>query len=143
MNITCIVGNLTRDPELKATRGGTSVCTLGVAVNERVKGSDGSYTERANFFDVDTFGSLADNCARYLTRGRQVAVTGRLRYESWETQEGQKRSKVKIVASFVDFIGKPEQSGTPHPDPAHAQAEAAFDSAKAFVSADSDDDIPF
>jgi single-strand DNA-binding protein len=127
MNQTCIIGNLTRDPESRVTAGGTSVCSLGIAVNEKTKTG-----EHVNFFDVDTFGTLADNCALYLTKGRQVAITGRLRYESWE-KDGAKRSKVKIVAHDVQFLGPKTES---KPD--------AFDEAKAIIGEDDDgDSIPF
>jgi single-strand DNA-binding protein len=140
MNTVSIIGNVVREPELRATTGGTSVCQLSIAVNERRKGGE----EYASFLDVDTFGTLADNCALYLTKGRQVAISGRLRQERWETPDGQKRSRVKIVAHDVQFLGARETQ--PKPD--------AFDEAKAFVSPNAqdvgghnmdgvDDDIPF
>lgn len=132
MNVSTIIGNLTRDPELKALPSGTEVCELTVAVNER--GKDGK--EYVSFLDVVTFGVTAQNCGRYLTKGRQVAVTGRLRQERWETPEGQKRSRVKIVAQFVDFIG-------PKTEAAHK--DDGLDAAREFIAgpADADDDIPF
>jgi len=106
VNVVVLVGNLTRDPELRATSGGTSVCRLGLAVNERTKDpATGEWGERPNYFDIDVFGAQGENCAKYLTKGRQVAVEGRLRWRSWETQEGQKRSAVSVVANSVQFIG--------------------------------------
>ena len=112
INSVVIVGNLTRDPELRATPSGTSVCSLRVAVNERVKDPNtGEWGDRANYFDVDVFGGQGERCAQYLTRGRQVAVEGRLRWREWETQEGQKRQAVSIVADNVQFIGPREGGG--------------------------------
>jgi len=131
VNVVVLVGNLTRDPELKAMPSGSNVCRLGLAVNERVKQNE-QWTERANYFDIDVFGGMGENCAKYLAKGRQVAIEGRLRWRSWETQEGQKRSAVSVVANNVQFLGaKAEASDKPF---AEAAAAAGFKS---------DDDIPF
>lgn len=106
VNSVVIVGNLTRDPELRATPSGTSVCSLRVAVNDRVKDPvTGEWGDKANYFDVDVFGGQGERCAQWLSRGRQVAVSGRLRWREWETQDGQKRQAVSIVADNVQFIG--------------------------------------
>lgn len=132
INTVAISGNLTRDPELRATSGGTSVCDLGVAVNERAK-VNGEWTDRANFFNVTVFGNSADACAQYLIKGSAVNVQGRLRYERWE-KDGQKRNAVKIVADVVQFIGpKAERGAAPVAWPASAPASAPA----------GDDDIPF
>jgi single-strand DNA-binding protein len=106
MNVNRVIinGNLTRDPELRATQGGTSVATLRVAVNERIKQND-EWTDRANFFDVTVWGKSAENCASYLSKGRPVLVEGRLRWEEWEAKDGSgKRQAVKIVADQVIFL---------------------------------------
>jgi single-strand DNA-binding protein len=100
-----LVGNLTRDPELRQTPSGTSVCQLGVAVNSSYKDSSGQWVEKPNFFDVVVWGTQGENCARYLAKGRQVAVDGRLDQRSWDAQDGTKRSKVEIIADTVMFIG--------------------------------------
>jgi len=100
-----LVGNLTRAPELRQTPNGTSVCQLGVAVNSSYKDASGQWVEKPNFFDVVVWGAQAENCARYLTKGRQVAVDGRLDQRSWEAQDGGRRSRVEIVADTVMFIG--------------------------------------
>ncbi len=106
-----LVGNLTRDPELRQTPGGTSVCTLGVAVNSSYKDGSGQWVEKPNFFDVIVWGQQGENCAKYLTKGRQVAVDGRLDQRSWEAQDGTKRSKVEIIADTVMFIGGQGEGG--------------------------------
>jgi single-strand DNA-binding protein len=100
-----IVGRLTRDPELQQLPSGTSVCKMGVAVNSSFKDGSGQWQEKANFFDVKVWGPQGENCARYLAKGRQVAVDGRLNYDSWEAQDGSKRSRVDIVADTVMFLG--------------------------------------
>ncbi|MBN1319332.1 MAG: single-stranded DNA-binding protein [Thermoleophilia bacterium] len=108
-----LVGNLTRDPELRQTPNGTSVCQLGVAVNSSYKDSSGQWVEKPNFFDIVVWGAQGENCAKYLSKGRQVAVDGRLDQRSYETQDGSKRSKVEIIADTVMFIGG--QSDTREP----------------------------
>jgi len=100
-----LVGNLTRDPELKQLPSGTSLCKLGVAVNSSTKDSSGQWVEKPNFFDVTVWGQQGENCARYLSKGRQVAVDGRLNYDAWEAADGSKRSRVDIIADTVMFLG--------------------------------------
>ena len=110
-----LVGNLTRDPELRQTPNGTSVCQLGVAVNSSYKDSSGQWVEKPNFFDVVVWGAQGENCAKYLSKGRQVAVNGRLDQRSWEAQDGSKRSKVEVVADTVMFIGGQGEAREPAP----------------------------
>jgi single-strand DNA-binding protein len=113
MNINRVVltGNLTRDPELRATSGGLSVCKLGVAVNTRRKNSDGQWEEKPNYFRVTVFGRQAESCANYLKKGRAVAIDGRLEWSSWET-EGQKRESIDIIADTVQFLGGRDEAGS-------------------------------
>jgi single-strand DNA-binding protein len=120
INVVVITGNLTRDPELKKLKSlpsGSSVCELGVAVNESTKNPDGTWGERANFFNVEVFGKQAEACAQYLAKGRPVAIEGRLRFRSWTAQDGSKRSAVSIVAESVQFLGSKEAAPG---SPAHA-----------------------
>lgn len=101
-NTVDIVGNITRDPELRFTPGGMAVAQFGVAVNRRRQNRQtNEWIEETSFFDVVTYGTLAENVAESLLRGARVIVTGRLEQRSWETQEGDKRSKVEIVADEV------------------------------------------
>jgi single-strand DNA-binding protein len=108
-----LVGNLTRDPELRQTPNGASVCQLGVAVNSSYKDSSGQWVEKPNFFDVVVWGPQGENCAKYLSKGRQVAVDGRLDQRSWDAQDGTKRSKVEIIADTVMFIGGQNEAREP------------------------------
>lgn len=100
INTVVVSGNLTRDPEMRSLPNGTPVCELGIAVNDRIKDESGNWTDRANFFDVTVWGGMGDWAARTLRKGTGVTVEGRLRYEAWE-KDGQKRSKVKIVANSL------------------------------------------
>lgn len=98
-NIT-VVGNLTRDPELRFTNSGMAVATCGMAVNHR-RQKQGEWEEEVSFFDVTAFGDLGENVAESLNKGNRIIVSGRLQQRSWETQDGDKRSKVEIVADEI------------------------------------------
>lgn len=111
LNSVAISGNLTRDPELRQTPGGTSVLSFGVAVNERRKSASGEWEDVPNFVDCTMFGTRADALAKYLHKGTKVAVSGRLRYSSWE-RDGQKRSKLEVVADDIEFMSKRSQDGS-------------------------------
>jgi len=104
LNRVVEIGNLTRDPELQYTPSGTAKCSLGVAVNRTYKNSNGEYVDDVSYFDIIAWGKLGETCHKYLTKGRQVAVEGRLQQDRWE-KDGQKRSKVFIVADSVQFLG--------------------------------------
>jgi single-strand DNA-binding protein len=112
INRVIITGNLTRDPELRSTSGGTSVCSLRVAVNTRRKDASGEWVDKPNYFDVTVWGAQGENCARYLSKGRPVAVDGRLEWREWEAQDGSgKRQAVQIVADSVQFLGSRDDAG--------------------------------
>jgi len=111
INVVVITGNLTRDPELRALPSGTSVCDLRVAVNTRRKNNaTGEWEDKPNYFDVKVWGAQGDNCARFLSKGRPVAVHGRLEWREWETQDGHKRQAVDIIADSVQFLGGRDDS---------------------------------
>ena len=100
------MGNLTRDPELRTTPNGQSVCNFGLALNRSYKNSEGEWVEATDFIDIVAWGPLGERVAQYLTKGRAALVSGRLQSRSWE-QDGQKRSKVEVVANDVTFLGGP------------------------------------
>ena len=138
-----LVGNLTRDPELRQTPNGTSVCQLGVAVNSSYKDGSGQWVEKPNFFDVVVWGQQGENCHRYLSKGRQVAVDGRLDQRTWEAQDGSKRSKVEIIADTVMFIGGQGETREPV-NRGGAQAPSGAAAQDDFRDIDfGGDDIPF
>ena len=141
VNRVVVVGNLTRDPELRHTPSGTPVCSLRIAVNTRRKDASGQWADKANYFSVSVFGQQAENCAQYLAKGRPVAIDGRLEWREWE-QDGNKREAVEIVADSVQFLGSRgdgDGGGGGGYIPADAPAAPAGD----FPSSPTDDDIPF
>jgi single-strand DNA-binding protein len=143
VNVVVITGNLTRDPELRSTPGGTSVCKMRVAVNGRRKdGQTGEWVDKPNYFDVTVWGGQGENCANYLAKGRPVAIEGRLDWREWEAKEGGgKRQAVEIVANSVQFLGSPPENG----DSASATASDEFEDRQPVGAAagGGDDDIPF
>lgn len=113
-NQVVLMGNLTRDPELRTTPNGQSVCGFSLALNRSYKTADGEWQEVTDFIDIVAWGSLGERVAQYLTKGRPALVSGRLQSRSWE-QDGQKRNKVEVVAQDVTFLGGPG-GGSPSSD---------------------------
>ena len=111
VNVVVVTGNLTRDPELRHTGGGTAVCDLRVAVNSRRKDQSGNWVDKPNYFDVTVWGAQGENCANYLAKGRPVAIEGRLDWREWEAKDGGKRQAVQIIANTVQFLGSRDGSG--------------------------------
>jgi single-strand DNA-binding protein len=145
INRVVLTGNLTRDPELRSTQGGTAVCSLRVACNTRRKDASGEWVDKPNYFDVTVWGKQGENAANYLQKGRPVAIDGRLEWREWQDREGNKRQSVDIIADSVQFLGSREggENGgrfTPQTDvPADT---SDFEPAPAGAK-ESDDDIPF
>ena len=139
INRVVLVGNLTRDPELRHTPSGTPVCSLRIAVNTRRKDESGQWTDKPNYFDITVWGQQGENCAQYLAKGRPVAVDGRLEWREWEAQDGSKRQAVEIVADSVQFLGGRMEGGEAA---AYVPAGAAA-TGDDFPSSPTDDDIPF
>jgi single-strand DNA-binding protein len=105
VNRVTLLGNLGKDLELRYTPGGQAVCDLRIATTDSFTGRDGEKKETTEWHTVVTWGKVAENCARYLSKGRQVYVEGRLRTRSWEDKQGQKRYATEIVAQTVHFLG--------------------------------------
>ena len=152
INRVIITGNLTKDPELRSLQSGTAVCKLRVAVNSRRKDQSGEWVDKPNYFDVTVWGAQGENCATYLSKGRPVAVDGRLDWREWEAQDGNKRQSVEIVADAVQFLGGREDgpgnggsSGgfTPRSDVPVDDRDFQPAGAASRSSAPADDDIPF
>jgi single-strand DNA-binding protein len=144
INRVVLTGNLTRDPELRSTAGGTSVCSMRLACNTRRRDASGEWVDKPNFFDITVWGAQGENCAQYLQKGRPVAVDGRLEWREWDDKEGNKRQAVDIIADSVQFLGSREggENGgrfTPQTD---VPADTG-DFASAPAGNQGDDDIPF
>lgn len=106
LNRVFLMGNLTRDPELRYTPSGTAVASFGLAVNRRYSTKEGDRKEEVDFFDIEVWEKQAEMCNEYLTKGRGVLVEGRLKQDRWEDESGNKRTKYKIVASMVHFLSR-------------------------------------
>jgi single-strand DNA-binding protein len=118
INRVVLTGNLTADPELRSLPSGTSVCKLRVATNTRKKnGATGEWEDKANYFDVTVWGAQGENAARYLSKGRPVAIDGRLEWREWDEKDqnggltGRKRQSIDIIADTVQFLGSPSDGG--------------------------------
>ncbi|HMI21488.1 MAG TPA: single-stranded DNA-binding protein [Gaiellaceae bacterium] len=143
INRVVLVGNLTKDPELRHTPSGTAVCSLRLAVNTRRKDSaTGEWTEKPNYFDITVWGNQGESCAQYLAKGRPVAVDGRLEWREWDAQDGTKRQAVEIIADSVQFLGS-RGDGEGGGQPQFVPAGAAAQTENADFAAGADDDIPF
>jgi single-strand DNA-binding protein len=146
INRVVLTGNLTRDPELRSLPSGTSVCNLRVACNTRRQGASGEWVDKPNYFDVTVWGAQGENCAQYLSKGRPVAVDGRLEWREWQDKEGNKRQSVDIVADSVQFLGSREGGENGGSGRFTPQSDVPADTADfepAPTGGGSDDDIPF
>lgn len=163
INRVILTGNLTRDPELRHLPSGTAVCKLRLAVNSRRKDNTGQWVDKPNYFDITVWGAQGENCSNYLSRGRPVAIDGRLDWREWQDKEGNKRQSVEVIADSVQFLGSRDgagQAGAPGGGGAAAGAAAQGDNfgggAGGFDGSDvpvdssdfgapggGDDDIPF
>ena len=153
INRVIITGNLTKDPEVRATAGGLSICSLRIATNTRRKdGQTGEWVDKANYFDVTVFGRQGENAARYLSKGRPVAIDGRLEWREWQDQSGNKRQSVEIVADNIQFLGGRDENGggggggngfTPRSDIPVDTNDYQPAGVSSGAPAPADDDIPF
>lgn len=130
-NKVLLMGNLTRDPELRYTASGAAVASFGLAVNRRYKQGE-EWKDEVCYVDITVWAKQAENCAEYLHKGSAVFVEGRLNFQSWETDTGQKRSKLEVVANNVQFLSRP---GSPKDSPSSVSDDPPAQNEK--------DDIPF
>lgn len=141
MNKVFIVGNLTRDPELRSTRDGISVCSFTVAVNRRVRSNAEAGQPEADFFRVSAWRGLGENCAKYLAKGRKVAVTGSVSVSTYTGNDGTTRASLDVTADDVEFLTPRGEAGEAPAAP-RAQAAPAAPQSNGFVQVD-DDELPF
>ena len=147
INRVVMTGNLTRDPELRSLPSGMSVCSLRIACNTRRKNNaTGEWEDKPNYFDVTVWGAQGENCARFLSKGRPIALDGRLEWREWETQDGQKRQAVDIIADSVQFLGGRDDAGNGNGN-GYGRSDIPVDErdfqAAPAAGATGDDDIPF
>ena len=150
-NKVILLGNLTRDPELRYTPKGMAIAKVGLAVNRNWTSETGEKKEEVTFVDVDIFGRTAENVAQYMRKGRPILIEGRLRLDQWDDkQTGQKRSKLGVVGEVVQFLGSPTggEGGAPAAPKPPAAAAAPAPSPSAPEPSESDgppegDDVPF
>jgi single-strand DNA-binding protein len=151
INRVIITGNLTRDPELRSLTSGNSVCSLRVACNGRRRNqATNEWEDVPNYFDVTVWGAQGENCKKFLSRGRPVAIDGRLQWREWTDKDsGQKRQAVDIVAETVQFLGGRDDAGNGNGFSSSARATESDvpidtnDFERAPAGAGADDDIPF
>jgi single-strand DNA-binding protein len=146
INRVIMTGNLTRDPELRSLPSGMSVCSLRIACNTRRKGQNGEWEDKPNYFDVTVWGAQGENCAKFLAKGRPIAVDGRLEWREWE-KDGQKRQAVDIIADSVQFLGSREDGGGGNGNGFSSRSDVPVDDQDlqpaAAPSGAGEDDIPF
>ena len=141
LNKVFLMGNLTADPELRYTPSGTAVADLRLAVNRRFTSKEGEQKEETLFVDVVVWQRQAENCSQYLSKGRSVMVEGRLKLDSWENQQGEKRSRLRVVAENVQFLGgRPQERAE---DRESAAKSGASDEGMPAGEDIGEDDIPF
>lgn len=139
LNRVILIGNLTRDPELRFTPSGSPVANFGLAVNRSYTNKAGEKVDNVDYFNIVAWAKLAELCAEYIRKGSPVAIEGRLQSRSWETEDGQKRSAVEVVAENVQFLGRPGAAGEGD-RPSQGQAGASEAPADEI---ELEEDIPF
>ena len=147
LNKVMLIGNVTRDPEVKFTPKGSAVADLGLAVNRTYTNQTGEKTEEVTFIDVELWGRLAEIAGEYARKGRSVFIEGRLRLDSWEDkQSGQKRNRLKVVGEVLQLLGSRPGGGPVGADEegdAPGAKPARPTPARSTTSEPADDDIPF
>ena len=147
LNRVVLIGNLTRDPELRFTPSGSPVANIGLAVNRSYTNKQGEKVQSVDFFTVVVWAKLAELCVEYIKKGSPIAVEGRLQSRSWEKEDGTKRSVVEVVGENVQFLGRPSAGAGPdsgQDEPADVKTGAKGKEAQNPVEdIDLGDDIPF
>jgi single-strand DNA-binding protein len=153
INRVVLTGNLTRDPEVRTLpSSGNTLCSLRIACNGRRKNNEtGQWEDQPNYFDVTVWGAQGENCGKYLSKGRPVAIDGRLQWREWTDKEGNKRQSVDIIAESVQFLGGRDDAGNGNGNGFSSGARATEsdvpidtgDFERTPVSAGADEDIPF
>ncbi len=152
LNKVLLIGNLTRDPDVRMMSNGRPVCNFGLALNRSYKDSEGNRKEEVTFVDVECYGPRAEAVGKFFTKGRAIFVEGRLKLDQWESKEGEKRSVIRVVLDNFEFVDSkqdntPSQQYTSQPTSSNIQSDSSSiskssDSAEQ-TSSDLDEDVPF
>lgn len=141
LNQVNLIGRLTRDVELMHTQSGTAIANISLAINEKYKTTSGEAKDRTTFLEVEAFGSIAELCSKYLSKGSSVFFSGRLEMDSWEDKTtGKKRYKLKVVAGGVQFLDRKHDAS--ERGPSHERSSAP-ERRRTVADRDHDDDVPF
>lgn len=153
LNKVLLIGNLTRDPEVRMMSSGRPVCNFGIALNRSYKDSEGNKREEVTFVDVECFGPRAEAVGRFFSKGRPIFIEGRLKLDQWESKEGEKRSAIRVVLDNFEFVDSGKSDGSSSPNDSISQPTRAPDALESSVSSpkedspptdpDLDEDVPF
>ena len=150
LNKVLLIGNLTRDPDVRMMSNGRPVCNFGLALNRSYKDAEGNRKDETTFVDVESFGPRAEAVGRFFTKGRAIFIEGRLKLDQWESKEGEKRSALKVVLDSFEFVDSKQEGGSTAPrnteqtaPPQTNEAQPKASPAPAPESNELDDDVPF
>lgn len=151
LNKVLLIGNLTRDPEVRMMSSGRPVCNFGLALNRSYKDADGNKKEEVTFVDIECFGPRAEAVGRFFSKGRPIFVEGRLKLDQWESKEGEKRSAIRVVLDNFEFVDTGKSDGTSTStemntrgnNPAPTDSNSPASQPLASSDPDLDEDVPF
>ena len=153
LNKVLLIGNLTRDPDVKMMTNGRPVCNFGLALNRSYKDSEGNKKDETTFVDVECFGPRAEAVGRFFTKGRAIFVEGRLKLDQWESKEGEKRSAIRVVLDNFEFVDSRQESQNNQPDgsatssvsstPSQSNSPASNTAVPKSSDPELDEDVPF
>ena len=154
LNKVLLIGNLTRDPDVRMMTNGRPVCNFGLALNRSFKDAEGNRKEETTFVDVESFGPRAEAIGRFFTKGRAIFIEGRLKLDQWESKEGEKRSALRIVLDSFEFVDTKQEGGSspsktfetsssPTPSIQSSPDSETPNNDTSSSSTDLDDDVPF
>ena len=151
LNKVLLIGNLTRDPEVRMMSSGRPVCNFGLALNRSYKDADGNKKEEVTFVDIECFGPRAEAVGRFFSKGRPIFVEGRLKLDQWESKEGEKRSAIRVVLDNFEFVDTGKSDGTSTStemntrgnNPASTDSNSPANQPMASSDPDLDEDVPF
>ena len=148
LNKVLLIGNLTRDPDVRMMTNGRPVCNFGLALNRSYKDSEGNLKEETTFVDVECFGPRAEAVGRFFTKGRAIFVEGRLKLDQWESKEGEKRSAIRVVLDNFEFVDSRQDNSSPGIEPQSDKSSVETNNAPDSLAQNETDpeleeDVPF